>query len=41
MEEKEILVCTVCGYETEGPLPEGYLCPVCGVDATHFVKKED
>lgn len=30
--------CTVCGYETEyeGPLPDDYLCPICGVDSSFF-----
>lgn len=40
-EKKEIYVCIVCGYEAEGPLPEDYICPLCGVDVTHFVLKED
>lgn len=41
MEEKKVYVCTVCGYEVEGPLPEDYICPLCGVDITHFVEKEN
>ncbi len=40
-EKKEIYVCTVCGYEAEGPLPEDFICPVCGVDVTHFVLKTE
>lgn len=30
--------CDVCGYiaEVEGELPEDYVCPVCGVDRSHF-----
>ena len=33
-------VCTVCGYEYEGETaPEE--CPVCGVGAESFEKKED
>ena len=34
-------VCDVCGFEVEGPVPEDYICPVCGVDASHFHPKED
>ena len=31
--------CDVCGFIYEGEtLPEGYVCPVCKVDATHFHK---
>lgn len=30
-------VCDVCGYIYEGEsLPKDYVCPICGVDATHF-----
>lgn len=33
-------VCTVCGYVYYGEeLPEGYECPICGVDASLFEKK--
>lgn len=33
--------CVVCGYIYEGdPLPEGYLCPICGVDSTFFERVE-
>ena len=33
-------VCEVCGYVYEGDsLPEDYVCPVCGVDASHFRKE--
>ena len=30
--------CDVCGYiaEVEGELPDDYVCPVCGVDRSHF-----
>lgn len=32
--------CTVCNYVYEGdPLPEGFICPVCGVGAEYFVKQ--
>ena len=34
-------VCEVCGYVYEGDnLPEDFVCPLCGVDASHFVEKE-
>ena len=31
-------VCDVCGYivETDGDLPADYVCPICGVDRSHF-----
>lgn len=33
--------CDVCGYIYEGEeLPKDFVCPVCKVDATHFVKIE-
>lgn len=28
--------CDICGYEFEGELTEGYVCPICGADASHF-----
>ena len=36
-------VCDVCGYVYEGNLeeePDSFVCPICGVDKTHFVKEE-
>ena len=34
-------VCKLCGYVYEGDeLPEDFKCPVCGVDASKFVKEE-
>lgn len=33
--------CTVCGYIHEGPLPEDYVCPICGAPASAFVKVEE
>lgn len=33
--------CTVCGYVHEGPLPEGFTCPVCKQPASVFVKIEE
>ena len=32
--------CSVCGYVHEGPLPEGFTCPVCKQPAAKFVKVE-
>ena len=34
--EKEIYICNVCGYTTEGSLPEK--CPVCGAGKDNFVQ---
>ena len=41
-EEKtmETWKCSVCGYVHEGPLPEGFTCPVCKQPASSFVKVE-
>ncbi len=33
--------CTVCGYVHEGPLPEGFECPVCMQPADAFEKIQD
>jgi rubrerythrin/NAD-dependent dihydropyrimidine dehydrogenase PreA subunit len=33
--------CTVCGYIHEGPLPEGFTCPVCKQPASAFVKLQE
>ena len=35
-------VCSVCGYVYEGDLtqePDDYVCPLCGVDKSHFTKE--
>ena len=32
--------CPVCGYVHEGPLPEGFVCPICKQPASAFVKVE-
>ena len=33
-------VCTICGYVYYGEmLPDGFLCPICKMDASHFEKK--
>ena len=35
-------VCPVCGYVYEGDsIPEGFKCPVCGVDGSKFVEQKD
>ncbi len=42
VEGKTAWVCKVCGYIHYGEeLPEDYICPLCGVDASNFEKKED
>lgn len=33
--------CTVCGYVLEGPLPEGFVCPVCHRGADKFERLKD
>ncbi len=33
--------CSVCGYIHEGPLPDGFTCPVCRQPASAFQKIED
>lgn len=33
--------CSVCGYIHEGPLPEGFTCPVCRQPASVFEKIEE
>jgi rubredoxin len=42
--EKEVWVCTVCGYVYDGDvpfeqLPEDWVCPVCGEGKEVFEKK--
>ena len=37
---QEKYVCQVCGYVHEGPLPEGFRCPVCGVGTDKFKRAE-
>lgn len=34
--DKEKWVCTVCGYEHEGPLPDDFICPWCNHPASDF-----
>lgn len=38
--DEEVYVCDVCGYVHKGPLPEGFVCPICGVEESHFKKKD-
>ena len=34
-------VCSVCGYVYDGDvLPEDYVCPWCGADASYFEQKK-
>ena len=37
-EGKEKWVCSVCGYEHEGPLPADFICPWCNHPASDFEK---
>ena len=37
--KEEIYVCDVCGYVHKGPLPDNFVCPICGVDVSHFKAK--
>ena len=37
-ESAEKWVCTVCGYEHEGPLPDDFICPWCKHPASDFEK---
>ena len=37
-EPAETWKCPVCGYVHEGPLPEGFTCPVCRQPASRFVR---
>ena len=40
-EGKTAYVCTVCGYIYYGEeLPKDFKCPMCGVGASAFLKKE-
>ena len=38
---KNIYVCEICGYEyeTEGELPNDFVCPLCGASKDKFYKK--
>lgn len=38
-DNKEIYVCDICGYTHEGPVPDDFICPICGADASHFILK--
>lgn len=45
-EEKQLLgerwICSICGYVYEGDLtkePDSFVCPICGVDKSRFVKQ--
>lgn len=37
--EEELYVCDVCGYVHRGQVPDDFICPICGKDASHFKKK--
>ena len=38
-EKEEGYVCDVCGYVHKKELTDDFVCPICGVDVTHFKKK--
>ncbi len=38
-QDQEVWVCEVCGYVHYGPIEEGFTCPRCGVDQSHFQKQ--
>jgi len=38
--QEESYICDTCGYVHEGPLPDDFVCPICGKDKTHFKKVE-
>ncbi len=38
--EEDSYVCDVCGYVHQGPVPDDFVCPICGVDASHFKKRK-
>ena len=35
-ETEEVYVCDVCGYVHKGPISDDFVCPMCGVDKSHF-----
>ena len=35
---EEKWICEVCGYVHEGPMPDDFTCPICGVGAENFKK---
>lgn len=37
--DEEVWVCDVCGYVHKGPISDDFICPICGVNRTHFQKK--
>lgn len=44
--KEEKWICTVCGYVYDGEipfeeLPDDYVCPICGVPKSDFVKEEE
>lgn len=36
---EDLYICDVCGYVHKGPVPDDFICPICGKDASHFKKK--
>ena len=37
-EKEEGYICDVCGYVHKKELTDDFVCPICGVDASHFKK---
>ncbi len=37
--DEEVWVCDVCGYVHKGPISDDFICPICGVNRSHFQKK--
>ncbi len=36
--EQEIYICDICGYVHYGPITDDFICPICGVNSSHFKK---
>ena len=39
-DKEEGYVCDVCGYVHKGNLTDDFVCPICGVDVSHFKKND-
>ncbi len=37
--EEDVYICDVCGYRVKGPLPDDFICPICGMSRNHFKKQ--
>ncbi len=38
--QKKVYVCSVCGYEYEGEMPDDFVCPICGQPKAVFKEKK-